>query len=170
MPIVGEKFDGHEFAEQVLASGAGAALWQRDRQPVPNLPLILVEDTLAALQLLASAYLSENSAKVVGITGSNGKTTVKDMVSALLETTYKVHKTQGNYNNHIGLPLTVLSMKEETEVIVLEMGMSGVMKSNCSLHSPIRMLLSLRTLGKHICCNSVRVRKSLARNLRLLAE
>ncbi|GIP01851.1 UDP-N-acetylmuramoyl-tripeptide--D-alanyl-D-alanine ligase [Paenibacillus lautus] len=126
VPIVGEKFDGHEFVESVLAGGAGAAFWQRDHQPVPaDLPLIFVEDTLKALQSLAAAYLSESRAKVVGITGSNGKTTVKDMVSALLETTYNVHKTQGNYNNHIGLPLTVLAMKEGTDIIVLEMGMSG---------------------------------------------
>ncbi|MGG3282817.1 UDP-N-acetylmuramoyl-tripeptide--D-alanyl-D-alanine ligase [Paenibacillus solani] len=125
VPLVGDHFDGHAFAESVLAAGAGAALWQRDHEPIPDLPLILVDDTLAALQALAAAYLSKSSAKVIGITGSNGKTTVKDMVSALLETTYKVHKTQGNFNNHIGLPLTVLAMKEDTDIIVLEMGMSG---------------------------------------------
>ena len=63
--------------------------------------------------------------KVIGVTGSNGKTTTKDMIAALLATTYKVHKTSGNYNNHLGLPLTILSMSEETEVAVLEMGMSS---------------------------------------------
>ncbi|MEK3731130.1 MULTISPECIES: UDP-N-acetylmuramoyl-tripeptide--D-alanyl-D-alanine ligase [Paenibacillus] len=125
VPIVGEKFDGHQFVRQVLDQGAGAALWQRDHGPAPEGPVIVVEDSLAALQALAKAYLRQSGAKVVGITGSNGKTTVKDMVSALLETRYKVHKTKGNYNNHIGLPLTVLAMEEGTEIIVLEMGMSG---------------------------------------------
>lgn len=125
VPIVGEKFDGHQFGAAVLAAGAGALLWQRDHDMVPDGPVILVDDTLSALQKLAAAYLAESRAKVVGITGSNGKTTVKDMVTALLETRYKVHKTQGNYNNHIGLPLTVLAMKEDTDIAVLEMGMSG---------------------------------------------
>ena len=63
--------------------------------------------------------------KVIGVTGSNGKTTTKDMTAALLATTYKVHKTSGNFNNHLGLPLTILSMEEDTEVAVLEMGMSS---------------------------------------------
>lgn len=125
VPIVGEKFDGHQFARQVLDQGAGAVLWQRDHELAPEGPVILVDDTLTALQTLAKAYLQQSKAKVVGITGSNGKTTVKDMVTALLETRYKVHKTKGNFNNHIGLPLTVLAMEEGTEIIVLEMGMSG---------------------------------------------
>ena len=77
------------------------------------------------MQELARAYRQQLNVKVIGITGSNGKTTVKDMTAALLATTYTVHKTSGNYNNHLGLPLTILSMTEETEVVVLEMGMSG---------------------------------------------
>jgi UDP-N-acetylmuramoyl-tripeptide--D-alanyl-D-alanine ligase len=80
---------------------------------------------LQALQLLAQNYLMQCQAKVVGITGSNGKTTTKDILFSLLTTKYKVHKTQGNYNNHIGLPLTILSMPADTEIVVLEMGMSG---------------------------------------------
>ena len=70
--------------------------------------LLLVEDTEVALQELARAYRQQLNVKVIGVTGSNGKTTTKDMTAALLGTTYKVHKTSGNYNNHLGLPLTIL--------------------------------------------------------------
>ncbi|WP_229753442.1 UDP-N-acetylmuramoyl-tripeptide--D-alanyl-D-alanine ligase [Paenibacillus segetis] len=124
VPIKGERFDGHVFAADTLAAGAGATLWA-NRDEVPPGPAILVEDTLIALQLLAKNYLLESGAKVIGITGSNGKTTTKDLVFSLLSTTYRVHKTQGNFNNHIGLPLTILAMPEYTEIVVLEMGMSG---------------------------------------------
>ena len=86
---------------------------------------LIVEDTLTALQELARSYRNELDVKVVGITGSNGKTTVKDMTANLLSLKYKVQKTEGNYNNHIGMPLTVLSLEEDTEIAVLEMGMSG---------------------------------------------
>ncbi|MFB5266208.1 UDP-N-acetylmuramoyl-tripeptide--D-alanyl-D-alanine ligase [Paenibacillus enshidis] len=125
VPIAGERFDGHAFVESCLAEGAGAFFWQQDHGAPPAGSAILVEDTLEALQQLAAAYLKESRASVVGITGSNGKTTTKDIVNALLSTTFKVHKTQGNYNNHIGLPLTVLSMPEDTQIVILEMGMSG---------------------------------------------
>jgi len=84
-----------------------------------------VEDSLKALQKLSKAYLKQLEVKVVGITGSNGKTTTKDMTASILGTKYKVHKTIGNYNNHIGLPLTILSAPEDTEILVLEMGMSS---------------------------------------------
>ncbi|WP_305754655.1 UDP-N-acetylmuramoyl-tripeptide--D-alanyl-D-alanine ligase [Paenibacillus zeirhizosphaerae] len=125
VPIAGERFDGHAFADNCIAEGAGAFFWQEDHGAPPAGPAILVRDTLKALQQLAAAYLKETRAYVVGITGSNGKTTTKDIVAALLSTTFRVHKTQGNYNNHIGLPLTVLSMPEETQIAILEMGMSG---------------------------------------------
>ena len=125
VPLAGENFDGHDFAAKALEAEAGAILWQEDHGAPPHGAVIIVEDTLAALQSLAASYLEQSGARVVGITGSNGKTTVKDMVTALLETKYKVHKTQGNFNNQIGLPLTALSMPEDTDVVVLEMGMSG---------------------------------------------
>ncbi|WP_308420914.1 UDP-N-acetylmuramoyl-tripeptide--D-alanyl-D-alanine ligase [Paenibacillus physcomitrellae] len=126
VPLVGENFDGHDFAAECLRQGAGAVLWSRSQDDYPaEGPVILVEDTLLALQQLAKAYLEQSGARVIGITGSNGKTTTKDIVTSLLSTTYKVHKTQGNYNNHIGLPITILSMPEDTEMAVLEMGMSA---------------------------------------------
>ncbi|NIK75870.1 UDP-N-acetylmuramoyl-tripeptide--D-alanyl-D-alanine ligase [Paenibacillus castaneae] len=128
IPLVGEQFDGHEYLEQAVNNGVAAALWQKGREvpeALADFPLLIVGDTLVALQRLATAYRSELVVRVVGITGSNGKTTTKDMTAAILSTTYKVHKTEGNLNNQIGLPLTVLQLEEDTEVAVLEMGMSG---------------------------------------------
>ncbi|UCZ52411.1 UDP-N-acetylmuramoyl-tripeptide--D-alanyl-D-alanine ligase [Bacillus shivajii] len=126
IPIVGENFNGHDFMRAAVENGASGGLWQKDQpNPPEGVPLIYVEDTLLALQNLAKNYLASLPAKVVGITGSNGKTTTKDMVTSVLSSTYKVQKTEGNYNNHIGLPLTILSLEEDTELAVLEMGMSG---------------------------------------------
>ncbi|RJX41821.1 UDP-N-acetylmuramoyl-tripeptide--D-alanyl-D-alanine ligase [Paenibacillus pinisoli] len=128
VPLVGDRFDGHDYVEQAVASGAKAIMWQRGREipaALAHLPFLLVKDTLEGLQTLAAAYRSELMARVIGITGSNGKTTTKDMTAALLGTQYTVLKTEGNLNNHIGLPLTILKMDEDTEVAVLEMGMSG---------------------------------------------
>ncbi|GHI01331.1 UDP-N-acetylmuramoyl-tripeptide--D-alanyl-D-alanine ligase [Neobacillus kokaensis] len=126
IPFKGEHVDGHKYVEAAIASGAAAAFWQEDvPNPPKNLPIIIVEDCLAALQELARKYRQELNVKVVGITGSNGKTTTKDMTASLLSLKYKVQKTEGNFNNHIGLPLTVLSLSEDTEIAVLEMGMSG---------------------------------------------
>lgn len=139
VPLVGDKFDGHHYAAAALAAGAAGTLWQRDKGPVPEGGgVILVEDTLEALQKLSAAYLKEVAPKVVAVTGSNGKTTTKDIIMALLEVQYKVHKTEGNFNNHIGLPLTILSMAEDTEIAVLEMGMSarGEIALLASLASP----------------------------------
>ncbi|CAH0310705.1 UDP-N-acetylmuramoyl-tripeptide--D-alanyl-D-alanine ligase [Peribacillus sp. Bi96] len=126
IPLKGGQVDGHQYVKQALAQGAAASLWQRDvPNPPDGLPIIIVENTENALQQLARSYRQQLNIKVIGITGSNGKTTTKDMTAALLATTYKVHKTNGNFNNHLGLPLTVLSMDEDTEAAVLEMGMSS---------------------------------------------
>lgn len=126
IPIIGERFDGHDFAADAFARGAVASLWQQDRpNPPEGVPLVFVEDTLVALQTLASAYRDQLPVRVIGITGSNGKTTSKDMVASILGTTYRTHKTAGNLNNHIGLPLTLLQLDEGTEMAVVEMGMSG---------------------------------------------
>lgn len=126
VPLKGEQVDGHQYVRSAIAQGASASFWQQDiPNPPTDLPIILVENTEKALQQLARAYRDQLNIKVIGITGSNGKTTTKDMTAALLATTYKVHKTNGNFNNHLGLPLTILSMDEETEAAVLEMGMSS---------------------------------------------
>lgn len=126
IPIIGETFNGHEFVDAAIGNGATAVLWgMNETNPPTGVPIIFVDDTLLALQNLAKSYRDELSIKVVGITGSNGKTTTKDMVTAVLSTTYRVHKTAGNLNNHIGLPLTILHLDKDTEVAVLEMGMSA---------------------------------------------
>ncbi|MDB5053611.1 MAG: UDP-N-acetylmuramoyl-tripeptide--D-alanyl-D-alanine ligase [Bacilli bacterium] len=123
---IGNHFDGHQFVREAFAKGAVAALWQKDRlDPPQDVPLIYVDNTLAALQELARAYRNELAVRIIGITGSNGKTTTKDMTAAILASTYRVHKTSGNLNNHIGLPLTLLQMSDHSEVAVIEMGMSG---------------------------------------------
>lgn len=123
IPIIGERVDGHDFVADVLSKGASAALWQRDRGEAPAGNIIIVDNTLVALQQLAKVYLQQCHPQVVGITGSNGKTTTKDMVAALLGQAYRVHRTAGNFNSHIGLPLTILSMPADTEMLILEMGM-----------------------------------------------
>lgn len=128
VPLVGDQFDGHHYVQQALQDGAAAALWETGREVPEELaeaPLLFVKNTLTALQRLASSYRDELYVRVIGITGSNGKTTTKDMVAAVLGTTFNVHKTEGNLNNHIGLPLTVLQLAEDTDAAVLEMGMSG---------------------------------------------
>ncbi|GAO99772.1 UDP-N-acetylmuramoyl-tripeptide--D-alanyl-D-alanine ligase [Fructobacillus ficulneus] len=120
--LVGEN-DGHAYLDQAKKAGAVAALVQDDHQVGAVLPAVSVADTLVGLQDLAKAYLAEVSPKVVAITGSNGKTTTKDMVAAILAQKYQTFKTPENFNNEIGLPVTILSMPENTEVLVLEMGM-----------------------------------------------
>jgi UDP-N-acetylmuramoyl-tripeptide--D-alanyl-D-alanine ligase len=126
VPLKGENTDGHRYVETAFKNGAAASLWQKDiPNPPEQYPIIIVDDTLKALQRLAKAYRDELPIKVVGVTGSNGKTTTKDIISSLLSVRYRVQKTEGNYNNHIGLPLTLLSLKQDTEVAVLEMGMSS---------------------------------------------
>ncbi len=126
IPLSGEHVDGHQYVEKAISQGAAASLWQKDAGELPaGLPVILVENTEKALQKLARAYRKQLNCKVIGVTGSNGKTTTKDMIASLLQTTYRIHKTSGNFNNHLGLPLTILGMDEDTEVAVLEMGMSS---------------------------------------------
>ncbi|WP_144461190.1 UDP-N-acetylmuramoyl-tripeptide--D-alanyl-D-alanine ligase [Siminovitchia fortis] len=126
IPFKGEQTDGHKYAEKALDQGAAAVFWQEDvPNPPTNGPVLIVKDTLLALQELAKAYRDELSVKVVGITGSNGKTTTKDITAAVLGETYRVQKTEGNFNNHIGLPLTLLALEETTEIAILEMGMSS---------------------------------------------
>ena len=118
VPLKGAR-DGHDFIATAFAQGAAATLSER---PVAEGAYILVDDVLTAFQRLAQYYLQKMQVDVLAVTGSNGKTTTKDMLAQLLATTYKTYKTQGNYNNEIGLPYTVLHMPEDTEKLVLEMG------------------------------------------------
>lgn len=128
IPLIGDVFDGHDHVRQAIDQGAIATVWRKDL-PLPDdisneFPVFYVSDTLDALQNLAINYRNKINPIVVGITGSNGKTTTKDLVASIVKTTYKTHYTDGNFNNHIGLPLTILGMSRETEVLILEMGMS----------------------------------------------
>ena len=118
VPLKGAR-DGHEFIPTAFAQGAAATL---SEHPVAEGAYILVDDVLTAFQRLAQYYLQKMQVDVLAVTGSNGKTTTKDMLAQILATTYKTYKTQGNYNNEIGLPYTVLHMPEDTEKLVLEMG------------------------------------------------
>lgn len=125
VPIVGNR-NGHDFIKEAQIKGAVAALWSEDLADAPEgFPVLKVSNTLEALQTWASSYVAETNPKIVAITGSNGKTTTKDMTEAVLSSTYKTYKTQGNFNNDIGMPMTMLQMPRGTEVLVLEMGMSG---------------------------------------------
>jgi UDP-N-acetylmuramoyl-tripeptide--D-alanyl-D-alanine ligase len=126
IPLIGDRFNGHEFVTDAIMKGAAAYIWQRDQGAPPSgAPAILVEDTLQALQQLAHAYRKSLPVRVIGVTGSNGKTTTKDLLAGMLSGRYQVLKTKGNYNNHIGVPLMMLQLSPQTEVAVLEMGMSA---------------------------------------------
>lgn len=122
LPLVGDCFDGHDFIETALQNGAVAVLTQRDK--VYDCPYIRVADTKQALLDLAAGYRMQMPARVIGVTGSAGKTTTKEMIAAVLEQRYNTLKTQGNLNNEIGLPQTVLRINQQHEVAVLEMGMN----------------------------------------------
>lgn len=121
--IPGEKVDGHKFIPDVFAKGAAAVLSEQQLED-PAGPYILVESTTKALRDLAEYYRKSLDIKVVGITGSVGKTSTKEMIASVLSEKYKVLKTEGNYNNEIGLPLTIFKIRAEHEVAVLEMGIS----------------------------------------------
>lgn len=121
--IKGERADGHSFIPSVFAKGAACVLCERAPE-YPAGPYILVESCLEALKSLAEYYRSTLSIPVVGITGSVGKTSTKEMIASVLEQKYKVLKTEGNFNNEIGLPLTIFRIREEHEAAVLEMGIS----------------------------------------------
>jgi UDP-N-acetylmuramoyl-tripeptide--D-alanyl-D-alanine ligase len=116
----GERFDGHDYVEAARKAGAAGALVSQ-AQP-SNLPQVIVGDTLAGLQDYATSWRGDFEVPVVGITGSNGKTTVKQMLAAIVARRGPVMATVGNLNNHIGVPLTLLSLREEHRTAVVEMG------------------------------------------------
>ena len=120
--IPGENFDGHDFAASAYEKGAACALISKEIDV--DMPKIKVDDTILALQRIAGGYRAEFDIPVVGITGSVGKTTTKEMISCVLSEKYNTHKTQGNLNNEIGLPFTVLDLNSAHEAAVIEMGMN----------------------------------------------
>ncbi len=123
--VRGERFDGHQFVGDAARRGAEAALVSRawaDRQSKPPLPLIAVDEPVVALQRLAARHRARLPVTVVGITGSLGKTSTKEVVAAVLGRRFRTYKSPGNLNNEIGLPLCLLDVTPETEIAVLEMG------------------------------------------------
>ena len=138
----GASFDGNDYAIQALEQGAYAAVIDRkdilENNPNKRDKLFLVEDTLEALQALAREHRRELAMPIIAIAGSNGKTTTKELVSRVLAEKFEVSTTKGNLNNHIGVPLTLLSMNAETEFGVVEMGASaqGEIALLCSIAEP----------------------------------
>ena len=124
IPLKGDRFDGHHFIKGIYDKGVIATLTMEDEVVDPNLWTIKVEDTRQALLDLGHYYRKQFTVPVVGITGSVGKTSTKEMVSAVLSGKWHVHKTDGNFNNEIGLPLTLFKMDVSHEVAVIEMGMN----------------------------------------------
>ncbi len=135
--LTGENFDGNKFAEQALEAGAKyVVIDNADYEHLPN--TVLVENSLKALQELARHHRRQFDIPVLGITGSNGKTTSKELISCVLKTEKKVHYTKGNLNNHIGVPLTLLGLKKEHEIAVVEMGANhfGDIAELCAIAEP----------------------------------
>ena len=123
--IRGERLDGHDFVREAIKNGAAAVIINRRRLNRFNnvkVPIITVKDTKLALGDIARIWRKKIDAKIIGITGSSGKTTVKNMLAELLSEKYKVNKTEANNNNHIGVPLTILNTNETHQVLVAELG------------------------------------------------
>lgn len=136
----GARFDGHDFVNQAAAAGAVGAVVNADRtSALPgDVPRLVVADTGRALMDLGAGYRRQAGFTVIGVTGSAGKTTVKDLIAALVGTTHPTARTRGNWNNEIGLPLSLLAMPETTRVAVVELGIShpGEMAPLCRVARP----------------------------------
>jgi len=144
--LQGDHFDGNAFASDALSKGAAYAVVSD-----PNLKgslYIHVDDTLMALQELAKEHRQHFSIPVIAITGSNGKTTTKELVSAALSTNFNIHATQGNLNNHIGVPLTLLQINHQTQILICEMGANhvGEIAALCSIANPTHGIIT--NIGK----------------------
>lgn len=125
-PIKGVRFDAHQFVNQMEKDGALMSVVNQDAAEQGSFKMYApVDDTTKALLKLAKGYQQRFKVKKVGITGSNGKTTTKEMVKAVLSTSFNTHATQGNFNNHIGVPMTLFQLKHSHEAAVIEMGTSG---------------------------------------------
>lgn len=133
----GEKFDGNAFVPQALEQGAALCVSSDSRYRSTSRCLV-VPDVLTTLQELAKCHRRHLSIPVIGITGTNGKTTTKELVHAVLSRRYRTHATTGNHNNHLGVPLTLLAMPADTEVAVVEMGANhpGEIESLCAIADP----------------------------------
>ena len=139
LALKGDKFDGNDFAAQALKEGASFVVVDNPWMAESGDPRILVvKDCLKALQDMARAYRRNLPVKILAITGSNGKTTTKELINRVLSKKYKVSATCGNLNNHIGVPLTLLNMPSDTEIGIIEMGANhrGEIKQLCAIAEP----------------------------------
>lgn len=145
--LKGEQFNGNEFALSAIKSGASVAVVD---EPVegPEGKLVRVKNSLEFLQKLAAYHRQKCKFNIIGLTGSNGKTTTKELIHAVLSVRFKVHSTQGNLNNHIGVPMTILSFAADTEIGVVEMGANhpGEIKALCNISRPDSGLIT--NIGK----------------------
>lgn len=123
VPMVGARADGHDFIENAFERGALVCLSLKELKDCPG-PYIIVKDTKMALKQIATAYRQELSIPIIGVVGSVGKTSTKEMLASVLGTRFNVLKTEGNFNNEIGLPLTICRIRPEHQVAVVEMGIS----------------------------------------------
>jgi UDP-N-acetylmuramoyl-tripeptide--D-alanyl-D-alanine ligase len=125
-PLPGYRLDGHDFVVDASGKGAVAAVVSHlpNKMPAPGFGLVVVKDTYVALQRLAADYRKRMPAQIVGVTGSNGKTSAKEMIASVLRQHYRTHATEGNFNTQAGVPLTLLGLMIEHEVAVIEMGIS----------------------------------------------
>jgi UDP-N-acetylmuramoyl-tripeptide--D-alanyl-D-alanine ligase len=145
--LSGERFDGNQFAESALEKGAKYAVIDHEIHKKDE-RYILVDDALESLQTLAHHHRQQFKIPVIGVTGSNGKTTTKELMASVLSSHYRTHFTKGNFNNHIGVPLTLLAMPEDTEVAIIEMGMNhlGEIAALCEIADPTHGLIT--NIGK----------------------
>ncbi len=143
----GENADGNQFAEQAINNGAAYAIIDNPAFQSSN-QYLLVEDVLKTLQDLAKLHRQNFEIPIIAITGSNGKTTTKELINAVLKSYYKTHCTKGNFNNHIGLPLTILAMQKNTEIAVIEMGANhiGEIEFLCNIAKPTHGIIT--NIGK----------------------
>jgi len=135
--LKGENFNANEFAANALANGCAYAVIDEPQYALDK-RYIVVKDVLQSLQELATQHRKEVGVKIIGITGSNGKTTTKELIASVLKEKYNIHYTQGNLNNHIGVPLTLLQLRTEHQLAIIEMGANhpGEIKTLCEIAQP----------------------------------
>ncbi|MEO1262464.1 MAG: UDP-N-acetylmuramoyl-tripeptide--D-alanyl-D-alanine ligase [Bacteroidota bacterium] len=145
--LKGERFNGNKYAKEAIDKGAAFAVIDEAEYKI-NDQFILVENVLETLQALATFHRRQFLTPIIAITGSNGKTTTKELISAVLASHYKCHFTKGNFNNHIGVPLTLLDMPSDTEVAIIEMGANhqGEIDFLCKITEPTHGLIT--NIGK----------------------
>ena len=141
--LKGPNFNGNEFAQKAVEEGASYAIIDEKKFEIPG-KTIIVDDVLTALQQLATHHRQQLTIPFIAITGSNGKTTTKELVHTVLSTAYATYTTEGNLNNHIGIPLTILKIKSDAQMAVIEMGANhiGEIASYCTMTQPTHGLIT----------------------------